>query len=289
MNDVEEAVRRLFTAAAEDIPPGIDLLGGLRTRRRTSMVRARVLLSAATAGIVAAVVAITLSTVRTPSALAQVTQAATRTAAQSYRVSSVTTLVKWVGSEPRTPVTMNGEFDPAQGVGEETSSQGIQTRYVGSYMYVLNPPLLNVYRNSYQIPEGKSWLRLPALLGLDRDAVTFELTQLGSNTIGLEQADPRSLLALLESASQVREAGPASGPGWTGSAYTFTAILTLHGPVHIVVSSSGTIAVDQQGRVRRLDTTETIGNTERRVEMTFGDFGVPVSVSPPPASETFTP
>ena len=49
MNDAEEAVRRLFTAAAEDIPPGIDLLGGLRTRRRTSMVRARVLLSAATA------------------------------------------------------------------------------------------------------------------------------------------------------------------------------------------------------------------------------------------------
>jgi hypothetical protein len=38
-----------------------------------------------------------------------------------------------------------------------------------------------------------------------------------------------------------------------------------------------------------LDTTETIGNTERQVEMRFGDFGVPVSVSPPPASETFTP
>ncbi len=35
MNDTEEAVRRLFTAATEDIPPGIDLLRGVRTRTPT--------------------------------------------------------------------------------------------------------------------------------------------------------------------------------------------------------------------------------------------------------------
>ena len=46
---------------------------------------------------------------------------------------------------------------------------------------------------------------------------------------------------------------------------------------------------DQQGRVRQLDATEAVGNTVRRVQMTFGDFGLPVSVSAPPAGETFAP
>jgi hypothetical protein len=37
--------------------------------------------------------------------------------------------------------------------------------------------------------------------------------------------------ALLRSATQVRQVGPASGPVWTGSAYTFTAKGTLTGPL----------------------------------------------------------
>jgi len=108
-------------------------------------------------------------------------------------------------------------------------------------------------------------------------------------TAGVEQINPQNLLALLKEASQVREVGPASGPGWTGKAYTFTASTTLGGPLSIVVSSHGTVDVDQQGRVRQLDATETAGKTERQVKVTFADFGVPVAVSAPPASETFTP
>src|SRR5260370_38729848 len=42
-----------------------------------------------------------------------------------------------------------------------------------------------------------------------------------------------------------------SGPGWTGSVYMFTATMTLPGPFHMTVSSSGTVDVDQQGRVRQ--------------------------------------
>jgi hypothetical protein len=34
MNDTEEAARHLFAAAAEDIPPGIDLLHGVQARCR---------------------------------------------------------------------------------------------------------------------------------------------------------------------------------------------------------------------------------------------------------------
>jgi hypothetical protein len=63
------------------------------------------------------------------------------------------------------------------------------------------------------------------------------------------------------------------------------------------VTATGTVAVavDQQGRVRRLDTAYTLpaqapAPAERvTVEMTFSDFGTPVSVSPPPASEVLIP
>ncbi len=41
--------------------------------------------------------------------------------------------------------------------------------------------------------------------------------------------------------------------------------------------------------MRQLDATEAVGDTVRKVQMTFGDFGLPVSVSAPSASETFAP
>jgi hypothetical protein len=105
----------------------------------------------------------------------------------------------------------------------------------------------------------------------------------------LGQVDPQDLLALLQTATQVREAGPASVPGGTGSAYTFTAATMLTGPVHTPVNTSGTVDFDQQGQVRRLDALESFGQTVRKLEITFGGFGIPVAVSVPPASETFTP
>jgi hypothetical protein len=58
--------------------------------------------------------------------------------------------------------------------------------------------------------------------------------------------------------------------------------------LHLAVSSSGTVDVDQQGRVRRLDALESFNGTVRKVEITFGDFGLPVSVSAPPPSETWS-
>jgi hypothetical protein len=49
------------------------------------------------------------------------------------------------------------------------------------------------------------------------------------------------------------------------------------------------VAVDRQGRVRQLDATQTLGQTKRTVRVTFGDFGLAVSVSPPPADQTVVP
>ncbi len=139
------------------------------------------------------------------------------------------------------------------------------------------------------VPAGKSWLRLPVPRQRGADMTVVELAQLGAVFPGLEQVSPQDLLALLESATQVREAGPASGPGWMGTAYTFAATMRFPGAVHMVLSTSGTVDVHQQGRVRQLDATEAVGSTVRKVQMTFGDFGLPVSVSAPPASETFAP
>jgi hypothetical protein len=289
MNDTEE-MRRLFAVATEDMPPGIDLLEGVKARtRRTRRARTRLALSAGAAAIAAGTTAITLAAVQAPSALAQVTQAAARTAEQSYRVSSVSTAVASVGPGAQR-LTIHGEFDRADKLGEETASDGSQIRYVGRYMYI---PVVKAMRDAYMkangtpIPAGKTWLRLPAPGDIDVPAI--ELIVIGGSTNGLGQVDPRNLLALLRNSSQVSEQGPASGPGWTGTAYTFTARLTTRGPLHITLSSTGTADVDRQGRVRQLDATQTLGRTKRTVRVTFGDFGLAVSVSPPPPSETYTP
>jgi hypothetical protein len=276
--------------ATEDMPPGIDLLKGVKARHRQRRTRTRVALSAGAAGIVAAATAITVSAVQAPSALAQVTQAAARTAGQSYRVSSQSTpLVRLAGAGPT--VTINGEFDPARRLGEERTGDGLEVRFVGGYMYV---PLVPAMRDAYEqahgttIPAGKTWLRAPAP-GPREGVPALEIPQVGGTTTGIEELNPQDLLALLQSSSQVSEKGPASGPGWTGTAYTFTARLTTPGPLRLRLGSTGTVDVDQQGRVRELDATETVGRTVHKTRVTFGDFGLTVSVSSPPASEVFTP
>jgi hypothetical protein len=55
----------------------------------------------------------------------------------------------------------------------------------------------------------------------------------------------------------------------------------------VPLTVSGTVDVDQQGRVRRLDVVEPLRTVQWKLEATFWDFGVPVSVSPPPASEIY--
>jgi hypothetical protein len=94
---------------------------------------------------------------------------------------------------------------------------------------------------------------------------------------------PAELSGVLRSAGTVRETGPASGPDWTGTRYAFTA--RFPGARESV---SGTVDIDQHGRVRRLMTITTQGmhggvTTDR--DLTFGNFGAPVQVTVPPASQ----
>jgi hypothetical protein len=292
VNDIEESVRQLFAVATEDVPPGIDLLRAVRERGRRRVVRARALAAAGAAGIVAAGAGIALSAAPAPSAFAQVTHAAVRTGAASYVVRSEEKIVDAGGLRSQPWATGYGEFDPVTGVGEFTDNLGARIRWAGGSMYVfLTADLRAAYgRTGPPVPAGVSWERLAGVpLGPRAGASPAGLAMLGVFPGLLGQVDPQGLLALLQSATEVREVGPASGPGWTGSAYSFSIATTLTGPLHTAVSLRGTVDVDQQGRVRRLDGRDSFGGTVSQVEVTFGNFGLPVSVSPPPAGQTWVP
>jgi len=289
MPDAEQQVRALFAAASADVSPDIDLLRGMQARRVAHRFRLRVTLSAAAAAVVAAAVVITTALAQAPSALAQLTSAVSRTAAQSYHFTATTTSVTLSGTG--TPVTtrtdLSGAFDPVRRLGEETTSTGEQTRFIGSYVY-LNGHLT--------LPDGKSWLRAPSPT-LWAPVTANRQLRLTAGLLSVAETSPQNLLALLESASQVNRQGSVSGPGWTGTRYAFSVTLAI-GPAgsgQPTVHASGTIDVDQLGRVRRLDAAYTLpamGSAppeQATAEMTFSDFGAPVSVSAPPASDVLAP
>jgi hypothetical protein len=291
MNDTEEAARHLFAVATEDIPAGIDLLGAIPVRRRKRTLRLRAAVAAGAAGIMAAAAAITVSAVSAPSAFAQVTHAASQTAAESYTVRSVEKVLQAGGLRSVPWTTADGQFNPARGLGEVADNQGYQVRFTGGYTYVSVTGALRAayHLQGHPIPAWASWIRLPIALAPGAGVTAAGLATLGDFPSQLAVADPQDLLSLLQSATAVREVGPASGPGWTGTAYAFSIATKLSGPWPSTVSITGTVDVDQQGRVRQLDAQETFRSTVQKVEITFGDFGVPVSVSPPPASQTYIP
>jgi hypothetical protein len=291
MPETEQEVRALLAAATADMPPGIDLLRGAQARRSTRGIRPRITLSAAAAAVAAAAVLITLTLVQPPpSALAQVTSAVTRTAGQSYHFSATTTQVTLSGSG--TAITsrteFSGAFDPARRVGEETTRSGAQKRFIGSYVYLNAGPA----RRQPALPGGKSWLRTPSFPRWAPVTASRQL-RLTAGLLSVAETNPQNLLALLESVSQVNRLGSVSGPGWTGTRYAFSVafVLGVAGNGAPTAHATGTIDVDQQGRVRHLDAAYTEPATasappkQGTVELTFSDFGAPVSVSAPPARE----
>ena len=220
----------------------------------------------------AAVLATTLTAAvaTAPSAFAAVSAAAAKTSAQSFQV----TVRSGAGAQRLQVV---GEFNPALGIGEETGPGGFELIYDRQYIYV------HVAKG---LPGtgGKTWLRTPKLTGLAPNPVKL----LTASVLSVAQANPENLLAMLKSAGAVTSQGPASGPGWTGTAYSFSAAAAPAGTV------TGTVDVDRQGRVRDLTATVASrqpgdnGMTDIRVDIAFSDFGVPVSVTPPPAREVYS-
>lgn len=275
MNDTEEAVRRLLTVAAEDMPPGIDLLDGFVAARRRGRSRRRrgVVLSAGIAVVAAMVTAVTLTAGSAPPALATVTSALTRTLTQSYHLSEHDSYYWIVNGQIRNlhRYTCTSRTDPVRHLLASSCSDpniGSGTREVGGYTYFYSPDTTGNH--------GKHWLRVltaslpPPLCCADN---------------GFTVARPQQMLAAIKKAATVTVAGPAAGPGWTGTRYAFSA--TLRDKTRL----SGTVTVDRQGRTRALVLTMRDPPGSRVMVMTqaltFSDFGAPVTVTPPPADQTY--
>jgi hypothetical protein len=290
MDDVhtEAEARRLLAAAFDTIPADADLLGGVQRRRVRHRRRAQAALAAGSAAAVAAGALAAVAATGAPSALAAVTSAATKTASESYRVSMISTRTgkPKPSGEFAGPMRVTGEFDPARQIGEETSSAGRQIRYIDGYVYWQTPS------GKAMGVRGKPWIMARSTPIGQISSSHSPLWRVGSVASTLNgQVTPQNLLTLLKSTSTVRDEGPASGPGWTGTRYSFSTAVKF-GPFQSV---RGTVYVDQQGRVRRLvatsvfreDVSSLTGMDSTTDDITFGDFGLRVSVTAPPASQVY--
>jgi hypothetical protein len=239
---------------------------------RKQILAAAVVAAAAAGG---AIVLLTASAGHPPTPSVAVTSALASTSADSYSF-TLHSSGSFMGRQMHSEV-VSGAYDPRHSLGTELlaatrTSHGapvrIQIRFTGRYVYTQVAPGSGF---------GKAWNKSPvpsagALPGYD--AYGFVTDQ---------PVSPAALAGVLRSAGKVREVGSASGPGWTGTRYAFTARFAA-----AYESISGTVDIDQQGRVRRLTTITTQG-THGRVttdrDLTFGDFGAPVPVTTPPASQ----
>ena len=215
-----------------------------------------------------------------PSPMSAVTGALARSSARNYTF-SVDTTVRTPAREVNADV-VSGAYDPGQRLGTELltaraagQAKRAQIRFLGSYLYTSVSP-----RSGFARPWDKSSLAAATTAGMPPD----DLYGFASD----QPVTPAELNVVLRSAqTAVHDSGPASGPGWTGIKYTFTA--TLYGGRESV---SGNVYVDGQGRVRRMTTI-----TEERAQprgkpflttdrdITFGNFGGRVRVTAPPAGQ----
>jgi hypothetical protein len=233
-----------------------------RASRRTRFAAAGGLVAAAAAALAAA--ALTVGSA--PPALASVSTALTRTLTQSYHVTDQFSMYNIQNGQVRDPShdTCTSVADPVRHLEASSCSSGPGPREVGRYTYLYFAAVAN--------HPGKHWARVRTI-------------SIGSQPWvmnGIAFATPQQMLSEIKKADKVTVAGPASGPGWTGTRYAFSGSQD---------TISGTVDVDQQGRARALALTY---RSTTRVDvlvltqvLTFSDFGAPVTVTPPPADQTF--
>jgi hypothetical protein len=288
MDKAEDEARRLFTTATEDMPAGTDLLTGVRSRRARNRRRTQAAAAALSVAIAGAVAFGAVTASGGPAsggpasggqaALTAFTTAATQTAATSYQV----TIISTVNGLALMRHTVTGAFDPARGIGEENDGQ---IRYIGDDVYI------NLRGVQVLGGLGEGWLVIKRSGNLPA-AADF----LGAGPLTSERLSPQDLLTLLRTVTTVRETGPASGPGWTGTGYAFSGRQAFGDSSTLSVALNGTAGVDREGRVRQLDVTAEMlyrGTPGSRAsvtsDITFGDFGIRVSVTAPPASQVISP
>lgn len=242
----------------------------LTPRRAVAAVAA----AAAVAGVVAGSESLAQSA--PPSARAVLVAAVTRTAAQSYRVDSESV---WSGFPLiNQPTTSSGFIDPARKVAEFTISPA-------SYASNTPPPpggpperIIEIGGDTYvyDAPLSPVWTKVPPFPStLRRGQANWQLDFLPYS----------SPLSYWRKEGQVREAGPVSGPGWSGTKYAFTyRSACCNGSARI----TGTVDVDQLGRVRMIFEKDFETNQPQVVTQTwkFSDFGAAVHVTAPVVGST---
>jgi len=234
------------------------------------------MLSSAGAGVAGAGVTaalLTASASPAPTAFAMVTSALAKTSGDSYSF-SLDSKVEFRGRQMNSDV-VSGAFDPRDGLGTELLATRAgqrpvraQIRFIGTYVYTRVSGLGTI---------GKPWNKAPLPPVLE-DGIPPGYEVYGFVTD--RPVSPAELTGVLRSAGTVRDEGPASGPGWTGTKYAFTTRFP-----HARASLTATVYVDQQGRVRLLATISAQGKLTTDRSLTFGDFGAPVPVTRPPASQ----
>jgi hypothetical protein len=276
------AIRALLAAASEDAPPPTtDLLGKVRHRARRRRALVPSLAAVGVAGVLAAAAVATSSITATPPASAQerVAAAVTRTTQDGYRIRAAMSGTK--GGRKETSVSQ-GVFDPvgrAVRMVVVTPDKGhVTIHHLDGRVYV-QLPAQGVGRQP-GVPQGARWF-LRATRD-PNDAGISDLADFGRRAL----LSPQEALELAQSATDVREAGPVSGDGWTGSRFAFT-LTDRQWRV------TGSVDVDGDGRVRRLEFVSTSTDTAHGVAgtlhwvLTFWDFGIRERVTLPPDSQVY--
>jgi hypothetical protein len=310
MKGTDQDVRSMLYAGTDDIPDGIDLLGGVRERQSTrqrviapgrSRPQTRVAIAAAATAVIAAgaVTAVAMrsgvpatGTENSASARAQLLAAVEQTGALSYSFSMMTTQTTNSGVHPAISFTTRGggEVAPSAGKGLETltsrdgstSLGSLSIRWLGPYEYLWLPGSST----------KKPWTQVP----LSEVAFFNGVNAISAGTPEPSGVNPQDLLRVVASRYDVRAQGRASGKGWTGTRYAFAGKSPLAGGIPGLVSTltsplsvTGTVDVDSHGTVRQFTEVASPLSGQKafyRMEITFGDFGVHVSVSAPPTSQT---
>jgi hypothetical protein len=274
------------TAAPRPVAPGTLKQHGV-VRRRPRHHQMRVLAAAVTVAALIAAAGVALLLRARPaepapaSPLDALSTALARTAADSYSFSLDTTVR--VGGKNRTSEAVSGVVSPGRHLGMEqlvARSAGrttlAQVRFAGAELYTL-------------VPSGsgfaKPWDESPAA-AVSSAMPPGDLYGFASD----RPVSPEALAVVLGAAgATVHGGGTASGPGWTGTRYTFVA--HLYDGLETV---TGTMDVDKHGHVRRLITVTTEKGTAPTGkpqslttdrDITFADFGVPVPVTAPPLGQ----
>jgi hypothetical protein len=203
--------------------------------------------------------------------LAAVTSALTKTSADSYGF-SIHSEAQFNGSEASSDV-VSGAIDVRHRRGTEQLATQLRQRqvtahirFLGAYVYTQVSGLAGI---------GKPWNKAPL-----PSVANEELLQPVYGFVPDWPLSPAEFAGVLRSASSIRDGGPASGPGWTGTRYTLIASFPAE-----KASVAATVYVDRQGRVRRLVTITSQNTVTIRRDLAFSDFGAPVPVTAPPASQ----